>query len=172
MATSKSKLRQELKAIRLSISQAEHTLNSRSIVKRLQRTLDWSTVKTVHYFEPIEELLEVDIAGLITHLEDNYPKIQLFAPRKIKGKWQMVSLKTATPPVNFDVIVVPMLGFDKTLHRLGYGGGYYDTFLATQAKARKVGVCFESGRVEKIPAETHDIGLDIVVTEAKTYSKL
>jgi 5,10-methenyltetrahydrofolate synthetase len=64
-----------------------------------------------------------------------------------------------------------MLGFDpKTLHRIGYGGGYYDKFLAGQPEAKKVGVCYEAGKTGQIPMESHDIALDMVVTENQVYS--
>jgi 5-formyltetrahydrofolate cyclo-ligase len=71
----------------------------------------------------------------------------------------------------FDVIIVPMLGFDTSLQRIGWGGGYYDKFLATQPKAKKIGVCYSIGEVERIPAEPHDIPLDMIMTERHTYKK-
>ena len=166
----KAKLRGQLKQTRLELTDAQHTLKSRAIVRRLKKLADWSTIKTLHYFEPIHELLEADLSDLVTWLEDTYPHIQLFTPRLIEGVWEMVSIKEKPAPKDFDVILVPMLGFDpKTLHRIGYGGGYYDKFLATQPKARKVGVCFEAGKLDRIPTESHDVPLDLIVTEAKTY---
>jgi 5-formyltetrahydrofolate cyclo-ligase len=166
----KSELRRTLKQRRLEMSNAEHTVKSREIVERLKAAVDWSGVQTVHFFEPIGELLEADISGLITELEDNYPGISLFAPRQIKGQWEMISLKAGQAPERFDVIIVPMLGFDpKSLHRIGYGGGYYDKFLAGQPKARKIGVCFEAGKTDRIPSESHDVPVDLIVTEAGTY---
>ena len=63
-----------------------------------------------------------------------------------------------------------MLGFNsKALHRIGYGGGYYDKFLATQPQAQKIGVCFEQGKLAQIPAELHDIPLDVIITENHIY---
>lgn len=167
----KTKLRQALKKSRLEMSDAEHDKKSQVIVERLLKLVDWSKVKVVHYFEPIRRLQEVDISDLVTTLEDNYPDIQLFTPRLINGVWQMVSIKAMLPPTGFDVIIVPALGFDpKNLHRIGYGGGYYDKFLATQSKARKIGICFESGKTTGIPVEPHDISLDTIVTETKIYT--
>ena len=167
---SKVELRHRLKQIRLGLSDGERTLKSRAIVRQLKKVINWSDAKTIHYFEPIRQLVEADISDLVTYLEDNYPKIQLFTPRLIDGVWQMVSIKDKTAPKNFDVILVPMLGFEpKTLHRIGYGGGYYDKFLATQPKARKIGVCFEAGKTAHLPTESHDIPLDTVVTEQKVY---
>jgi 5-formyltetrahydrofolate cyclo-ligase len=62
-----------------------------------------------------------------------------------------------------------MLAFDTSLQRIGYGGGYYDRFLATQPQARKVGVCFELGKVQYVRSEPHDIPLDSIVTERRVY---
>ncbi len=166
----KAELRRGLKKARLEMGDAEHTLKSREITRSLKDLVDWSKVKTVHYFEPIGELLEVDISGLVTDLEDNFSDVQLFAPRLIGKEWQMISLKPTVPPEQFDVIIVPMLGFDpKTLHRIGYGGGYYDKLLASQPDAQKIGVCFEAGMTEHVPAEPHDIAVDKIVTETGTY---
>src|SRR5512146_1687963 len=170
MQENKAKLRRQLRQARLGLSDAEHARSSEAIVKRLQKSVDWSKVKTVHYFEPIRRLLEADISELVVFLEDNYPDIQLYTPRLINGTWEMISIKDKKPPKDFDVIIAPALGFDpKTLHRIGYGGGYNDKFLATQKKAKKVGVCFESGKAAGIPVEPHDIPLDEVVTEQKIY---
>jgi 5-formyltetrahydrofolate cyclo-ligase len=171
MNAEKSALRQELIQAREGLSDAERTLQSRAIVDRLIETADWSQVKTIHYFEPLRALFEVDISGLVTYLEDNFPEIELFTPKLIGGVWEMISIQRDAAPDNFGVIIVPMLGFDpKTLHRIGYGGGYYDKFLATQAAARKIGVCFEVGKSGNLPVEPHDIPLDLVVTEEKTYT--
>ncbi len=171
MDISKTELRQALKKSRLEMSDAEHTLKSQAIVERLIKVVDWSKTGTVHYFEPIRRLLEVDISYLVTELEDNYPNIQLFTPRLIDSTWQMVSIKNKKPPTSFDVIIVPALGFDpKSLNRIGYGGGYYDKFLATQPRAKKIGVCFETGKMKQIPVEPHDIPMDIIVTDQKVYS--
>lgn len=162
-------MRKRLRFIRLEMTVAEHTIASKAIVGRLKSEFDWSKVRSLHYFEPIPELMEVDISDLITWLEGNYQDIQLVTPRLIAGEWEMISIKDQVAPRIFDVIIVPMLGFDSSLHRIGYGGGYYDKFLAGQVGAKTIGVCFESGRVEKIPTEPHDIALNMIVTEVKNH---
>ncbi len=169
MKSDKAELRRLLKQTRMEISDAERTLKSRAINERLKKALGWSGVKTLHYFEPIKQLMEPDISGLITYLEDNYPGLKLFTPRLISGAWQLVAARGGTPPTEFEVVIVPMLGFDKNLHRIGYGGGYYDKFLATQPQAKKIGVCLEAGKLDYIPSELHDVALDAVITETQTY---
>lgn len=162
---SKSDLRKQLKKARLELTDADHTLKSRAIVENLKKALDWSQVKSLHYFEPLHELLEPDISPFITFIEDNYAHVKLFTPRYIDQKWELVAAKGDEVPEQFDIVLVPMLGFDDNLNRIGYGGGYYDKFLATQPQARKTGVCFELGRVKQIPTEPHDIALDQIITE-------
>jgi 5-formyltetrahydrofolate cyclo-ligase len=70
------------------------------------------------------------------------------------------------PQVEPDVIVMPLLGFDKRGTRLGYGGGYYDRTLERLSKRpRLVGIAFAAQEFEDIPREPHDIPLDVIVTE-------
>jgi 5-formyltetrahydrofolate cyclo-ligase len=63
-----------------------------------------------------------------------------------------------------DVVLVPLLAFDLTGHRLGYGGGYYDRTLAA-LNARTIGVAYAGQRVESLPREPHDHPLEAVLTE-------
>src|SRR4051812_2511278 len=71
-----------------------------------------------------------------------------------------------SPQVEPDVIVMPLLGFDKRGTRLGYGGGYYDRTLERLSKRpRLVGIAFAAQEIDLIPHEPHDIPLDMIVTE-------
>jgi 5-formyltetrahydrofolate cyclo-ligase len=70
------------------------------------------------------------------------------------------------PQVEPDIILMPLLGFDKRGTRLGYGGGYYDRTLARLSKKpRLVGIAFANQEFDTIPREPHDVPLDVVVTE-------
>jgi 5-formyltetrahydrofolate cyclo-ligase len=71
------------------------------------------------------------------------------------------------PVVVPDVIIVPVLGFDKEGTRLGYGGGYYDRTLAgLQKRPRLIGFAFASQELDHVPRDAHDVPLEAVVTEA------
>lgn len=71
------------------------------------------------------------------------------------------------PRAEPDVIIMPLLGFDKHGTRLGYGGGYYDRTLARLSKKPMlVGLAFSAQEFDHIPREPHDVPLDAVVTEA------
>jgi len=70
-----------------------------------------------------------------------------------------------------DVLLVPLLAFDRTGYRLGYGGGYYDRTLAEleQTGAIAIGLAFAAQEVEKVPHEAHDWRLDWLVTETGAH---
>jgi 5-formyltetrahydrofolate cyclo-ligase len=65
---------------------------------------------------------------------------------------------------HYDLIIVAGSTFDRKGNRIGYGGGYYDTFLAKQQAAITIGVCYPFQLIENIPVEEHDIILDNVVS--------
>ena len=76
------------------------------------------------------------------------------------------------------IIVVPMLSFDRELYRLGYGGGYYDksiSILKNYFKKEKkffitIGLAYSIQEEKKIPRENHDIKLDYIITENEVLS--
>jgi len=71
-------------------------------------------------------------------------------------------------PENVRVFLCPGVAFEPGGLRLGRGGGYYDRLLAGRATdALTIGVCLESQIVDAIPAEEHDIRMDLVVTERR-----
>ncbi len=69
-----------------------------------------------------------------------------------------------------DVMLVPLAAFDTTGHRIGYGGGYYDRAIARlQGNGRAlqlIGVAFDCQEVASVPAESHDVPLQAVLTES------
>lgn len=72
----------------------------------------------------------------------------------------------SAPVAEPDVVLVPLLGFDKHGTRLGYGGGYYDrTIAAMKDMPRLIGFAFSVQEVDLVPREPHDLQLDAVITE-------
>lgn len=64
----------------------------------------------------------------------------------------------------FDLIVTPGLAFDLQNNRLGYGGGYYDRFLASIPETTKIGIHYPFQLFDSIPTEPHDIKLNNLLT--------
>jgi 5-formyltetrahydrofolate cyclo-ligase len=71
-----------------------------------------------------------------------------------------------TDPEVIEIIILPGAVFDRQGGRLGYGGGYYDRFLAVAAPAAlRIGLAFELQVIEKVPTEAHDQPIDFLITE-------
>jgi len=89
----------------------------------------------------------------------------------VAGRWDIPEPRPGLPlvdPVAIDVVIVPGSAFDRAGGRMGYGGGFYDTFLARlRPDARRIGICFDLQVVERVPCETHDLCVDLVVTESR-----
>ena len=99
----------------------------------------------------------IHITNRSTDLEAGYcdipePKEELCKTREIAAR-------------EIEVILLPGSVFDERGGRFGYGGGYYDRFLAKVPQARRIGLAFELQIIEKAPLQEHDELLDLVVTE-------
>lgn len=68
-----------------------------------------------------------------------------------------------------DLIIVPGVAFDQCGHRIGYGKGFYDSFLGSSAgRGHLVGLCHDFQLIDgQIPAEEHDIRMEIIVTDRR-----
>ena len=67
-----------------------------------------------------------------------------------------------------DVLLVPLVAFDKYKYRLGYGGGYYDRYINKIKKIKKVltiGFAFSFQKIEALPINKYDKKLDFILTE-------
>ena len=85
------------------------------------------------------------------------------------GMLEPIKAKAKIP----NVIIVPLLAFDKDKFRLGYGKGYYDRYLNKYIKIYKdimtVGVAFSFQRHNKLPINKNDVKLDFILTEKGIY---
>lgn len=64
------------------------------------------------------------------------------------------------PAAELDMVVVPLVAFDRTGARLGYGGGCYDRYLLTLSPACQIiGIAFDEQRVDHVPTDAHDLPL-------------
>ena len=69
------------------------------------------------------------------------------------------------PAKALDMIIVPLVAFDRTGARLGYGGGCYDRYLPTVSPAGQiVGIAFDEQRVDDVPTDTHDQPLPHIIS--------
>jgi len=86
-----------------------------------------------------------------------------------KQRWGELGKEVA--PEQLDCVMVPGVAFDRNGGRLGNGAGYYDRLLkSVRADAVLIGVCFESQLVEQVAMDSHDVAMDIVMTEKNLYA--
>ena len=153
----KAELRRTLEAQRQALTREEVAVASRAVLEQLQRVVDWPAIKSVHVYSSVEEWGELDSTELVEWLEDEWPAIAIVQPSLLKDQ--------PFPEQLFDLIIVPALGFDRDNNRVGFGGGWYDRFVAQQLQAQKIGVAYAWALVEDaIPVEPWDMKLDRVAT--------
>lgn len=96
--------------------------------------------------------------SILERFEDLEPStFGILEPRA--GKQRLLDLPSDAP------VLVPGIAFTPTGHRIGYGGGFFDHFLATHV-GRKIGLAFEIQLVPKFPIQPYDIPVDLVITES------
>jgi 5-formyltetrahydrofolate cyclo-ligase len=87
------------------------------------------------------------------------------------GVWGIREPRPDAPEVAPDILIVPLLAFDRRGHRIGYGAGYYDmTISALRAKKAIVaaGIAFAAQEIAEVPTTPRDARLDLVLTEHET----
>ena len=87
-----------------------------------------------------------------------------------EGKYGILAPHADLPlmaPEDFDLVLMPGLAFCADGGRVGYGGGFYDNYLAQTANALRIALAFELQLVDKLPRETHDLPVHVIVTEQR-----
>ena len=67
-----------------------------------------------------------------------------------------------------DIILVPLVAFDSRLYRIGYGGGYYDRYIAKFLNKKnlfKIGIAHSCQKINRVPINNYDKKLDMIITE-------
>ena len=69
-----------------------------------------------------------------------------------------------------NILLVPLVAFDKNCNRIGYGGGFYDRYIKKIKKIKKIvtiGLAYSFQRINQIPTDKYDVKLDFIVTNKK-----
>ena len=179
----KKLLRNRMKKLRSEISINMYRRQSQSIINKCLDLEEWQYASNVHiYISAINN--EVETLGLIYMMFDCgkrviVPKCNIELHKIISI--QITSFEELSPskyclmepdynrekeikPEELDIIMTPLLAFDRNGGRLGLGGGYYDDLLG-KCTCPKVGLGYSFQEVDKVPVEPHDVNLDIIVTE-------
>ena len=176
----KSQIRKKIFRIRKQTSLKKFNLNLKFILSILKK--EKIKGKIIGGYYPYN--YEINALNLFKDLEKKNYKITL--PR-INNKAQMNFFRWSTkdplqvnkfgipePISNVkkypDIMLVPLVAFDKDLNRIGYGGGFYDRYISKIKKRKKIiliGLAYSFQKVKKIQTNKYDMRLDYVVTEKK-----
>src|ERR1041384_6800956 len=91
-----------------------------------------------------------------------------FGDELASGQWGIREPKSDAPEVAPDILLVPLLAFDRNGHRIGYGAGYYDMTIAKLRAIKPViaaGIAFAAQEIGEVPVTARDARLDLVLTE-------
>ena len=91
-----------------------------------------------------------------------------FGAPLVSGVWGIREPPADAPELFPDILIVPLLAFDRSGHRIGYGAGYYDMTIS-RLRAMKpvtaIGIAFAAQEIAAVPATPRDARLDLVLTE-------
>jgi 5-formyltetrahydrofolate cyclo-ligase len=182
---SKQLARERGYAVRENLGMHDQALLDARIFARLKEGWDWDNVKRLHVYLPLARRREIGTWALVRWLWAAHPAIRVYVPRLTSSGMDHVEINHHTQfrPNHYqvpepmagemlgtserlDMVITPLLAFDKSGHRVGYGGGYYDRFLAEHTAAERVGLAYHACLVpEGIAAEPHDVPMEVIVTE-------
>lgn len=187
----KAELRKKHLQERSALSEAAWLEHSRQMADNFFVSIELAFIKVLHTFIPIEKNKEPNTWLIIDRIRREYPHIRLVLPRVNSGTgllenffyegihqlqkndWGILEPKQGVPaePEKIDMVLVPLLAFDRQGQRVGYGKGFYDKFLAQCKPAcKRVGLAL-SGPVEQITdLNPFDIPLNACVTPTQVYT--
>ena len=173
----KSKLRKKILNIREKINKKNIQIDFNLIIKILKK--EKINKKTIGGYYPVN--FEIDDLTLLKKFEKNRFIISLPVIRKNFQmnfyKWSFSDIlkvnkygipePETTNIVYPDILLIPLVAFDKNLNRLGYGGGYYDRLIEKLSKKKniiKIGLALPVQKIDKVPINIYDQKLDYIVT--------
>ena len=183
----KAQLRKKYKVLRAALSEEQIENQSLAIANQLLKLNIWG-FEFYHIFLTIEEQKEIQTEYILNILSGKDKNIVVSKSDFEDYSMSHVLLTDSTKlrtnnynipePVNgipiedslIDVVFIPLLAFDTEGHRIGYGKGFYDRFLANcKPNTLKIGLSFFEPETEEFQMNSNDIKLDYCVTPSTTY---
>jgi len=188
---SKKDYRKLFKARRLSLTDAVYrTLNEALLANFEQISL--AGIHYIHSFLPIPHQKEPDTFLFIDYLRKAWPDIHIVVPKSdlvsgemthhvyredqelLSNAWGIIEPAVDTHQVDIalmDMVLIPLLAFDKKGHRIGYGKGFYDRFLSQcRGGVQKIGLSLFEPVDEITDTDIHDVPLDCCITPKQIWT--
>ena len=182
---SKAELRTAALAKRDALSDKQRAAAAKAVAKR-GLPFEIAAGSIVSGYSPIRS--EIDPVPLMRALAEQGVRLALPAvmargkslafrawspnDRLMLGPLGILEPSPAAAEVVPDLMLVPLAAFDRLGHRIGYGAGHYDYTLAHLRKAKAIaaiGLAFAAQEIESVPALSHDVALDYVLTEKQIF---
>jgi 5-formyltetrahydrofolate cyclo-ligase len=186
--TERQQLRQRLREQRAALPAAQRIAAAQGLLQQLQQVPELTVDERIGgYFAVNGELslhlvvahcwrqgkaFHLPVAGAARQLRfARYTSASPVQPNRFGIPEPAVAADALVAPDTLELVLVPLLGFDRRGHRLGYGGGFYDTsfaFLQQQARPTTpllVGVGYSFQEVDTLAPESWDVQLDFIATE-------
>lgn len=183
---SKSKIRKRILNVRNNMSKEDVKKNSNAIMDKITSLDIYKQSKVVFIYMDFKN--EVMTSNLIKRMLSEKKRVVIpytdsintvLIPSEItkESDLKQNSFGYFEPksilPVNIeeiDLVIVPGVVFDKNLNRIGFGKGYYDKILnRLKPSAKKIALAHDFQVLEDIPAEEHDVKMDMIITEKNIY---
>lgn len=167
-------LRHSLRNWRNSLTTLQRRKAARLIGMRLRTHPLWRRTRVVAVYAPIRGEAEPQVALMREPSKTlvyprMYPngRLKFFKPRSfVRNRLGVRQPRGRAVPLHrMDMLLVPMLAFDNTGSRVGWGGGFYDKTLAQPHRAARVGVAYAGQEVARIETKPHDVKMQWVVTQ-------
>lgn len=187
----KRQLRQQMTQRRAGYTAAELQEWSSRITAHFFDHFPLGEYKTIHVFLPILRKKEIDTWQIIHQLQVNYPHVRIAVSvsnteactldhfwlkpetKLLENKWGIPEpvAADAIAVTEIDMVLVPLLAFDRQGHRVGYGKGFYDRFLAScRPGTVKIGLSLEAAGHQVADVHAGDVVLDHVITPQEVIS--
>ena len=166
---------------RLTLSTREWERRSQLLEDLFFNNIDLSSIQILHVYLPIEDRKEPQMWNLLGRLKEEYPEVKVCVSKTIwkdhslvhyllEGPDQLKLSKYGIPEPttgiqiadkDIDMVLIPLISFDRKGNRIGYGGGFYDRFLEKLPKqCKKIGFTIATS-LDYIPYnENFDIPMD------------
>jgi len=186
----KSELRKVYLARRKSLSPSKIKQKSEQIAERFFARFDLQTINCLHCFLPIEKFNEINTRLIFERIWREFPQIETLVPRVnfqtneieslkftpetklIQSSWQIhePDHDETVEAQKIDLVLVPLLCFDRRGFRVGYGKGFYDKFLTNcRTDCLKIGLIYFAPVTEISDVHEFDVKLDFCVTPEKIF---
>lgn len=181
----KKELRKKYLQLRESLTEGEVAHLSRQLCDNFFLSIDLNFIKVVHVYLPIQHKKEPDTWLIVERLRREFPHIQISLPKVVNDQLEnyrfegMHQLKqnawgiwepqqgVPTDSSKIDLVIVPLLAYDRQGHRVGFGKGFYDRFLKIcRLDCQKLGLSFFEAEEKIEDADNFDIPLGAVITPA------